>query len=272
MKKCLKITKTQLFVQVRIKIHRFNASIGEFMMKTARASALIICILLLAVAAEGQNPPQPAATIIRGSILDAADLQSIPNVNIYVRHGYGTASNLNGYFELPCHLGDTIIFSCVGYERVMFPVPDSLIGRSRVVGILMSPDTVLLGEVVVLPFITYEQLKYEVANMQPDENISLAISNIEEAVSLALTEPHAQLDAELAPMRQLGQYTERVEYAGMVPPSKMLTVIGTNSGALRYLRKNGLTKSRQATTSHQKQLQMAKDVRNFVLKKNSGNE
>ena len=270
MKKCLKITKTQLFVQVRIKIHRFNASIGEFMMKTARASALIICILLLAVAAEGQNPPQPAATIIRGSILDAADLQSIPNVNIYVRHGYGTASNENGYFELPCHSGDTINFSCVGYQRVTFAVPDSLIGRSRVVGILMSADTVLLGEVVVLPFITYAQLKYEVSNMPPDENISLAINNIDNAVKLAISAPHPILDAELGPMRQLASYTRRLEYAGMYEPQITLNLVGSGSGLASYVRMLKKSKTQPSVSYNYNnavwQRQMADDVRRFVGK------
>ena len=246
--------------------------IGKFMSKIIKIVAFEAVFLLLAIIAEGQILSQPASTNIYGSILDADDLQPIPNVNVYVRHGYGTASSINGYFEIPCHLGDTIIYSCVGYQMVAFAVPDSLIGRSRVVGIVMQTDTVRIQEVVVLPFITYERLKYEVANMQPDENISLAISNIEDAVSLALSEPHPQLDAELAPMRQLSQYTERLEYAGMVAPSNMFSIIGTNSGAIRYIRKNDWMKARQVTTNHQKQLQMAKDVRNFVMKKNNGDE
>ena len=236
------------------------------MMKIAKKVVIAAVFLLLSVVADGQVPPQPVATNVHGSILDAADLQPIPNVNIYVRHGYGTASNANGYFELPCHLGDTIIFSCVGYQKVTFAVPDSLIGRSRVVGIVMSPDTVLLGEVVVLPFITYEQLKYEVARMPSDENISLAINNIEDAVKSALYDPHPMLDAELAPMNQLAKYTERVEYAGMVPPSQMLTVIGTNSGTIKYLRQIGKRNARPTATSHQRQLKMAADVRKFVTK------
>lgn len=241
--------------------------IGKFMSKIIKIVAFAAVILLLAVVAEGQILPQPAATNIHGSILDIDDLQPIPNVNVYVRHGYGTASNENGYFELPCHLGDTINFSCIGYQKVTFAIPDSLIGRDRVVGIVMSPDTVRLAEVVVLPFITYEQLKYEVAHMQSDANITLAISNIEEAVSLALSEPHPLLDAELAPMRQLAQHTERLEYGGMFAPSQMLTFVGTNSGVIRYLRQIGKRKSQPATLNRQKQLQMAKDVRKFVLDK-----
>ncbi len=198
------------------------------MTKIIKIVALTPVVLLLAVVAEGQISPQPAATIIRGSILDAAYLQPIPYVSVYVRHGYGTASNENGYFELPCHSGDTINFSCVGYQRITFAVPDSLIGRNRVVGILMSADTILLGEVVVLPFITYAQLKYEVTNMPPDENINLAISNIDYAVKLAISEPHPIFYAELGPMRQLANYTRRLEYAGMYDPSKNLNMIGAS--------------------------------------------
>lgn len=239
------------------------------MTKITKIVAFAAAVLLLAVVAEGQDPLQPAATIIRGSILDAADFQPIPNVNIYVRHGYGTASNENGYFELPCHLADTIIFSCVGYQRVTFPVPDSLIGRSRVVGIVMQTDTVLLGEVVVLPFITYAQLKYEVANMQPDENISLAISNVDFAVKSALTMP-ATTTSDDAPMRQLASYTNRLEYVGMYDPSKSLNLIGFGTGLAAYARMLKKSKS-QPTVSYNYnraawQQQMAEEVRKYVRK------
>ncbi len=239
-------------------------------MKFIKIVAFPAAVLLLAVVAEGQILSQPAATIIRGSILDAADLQQIPFASVYVRHGYGTASNENGYFELPCHLGDTINFSCIGYQRVMFAVPDSLIGRSRVVGILMSADTVLLGEIVVLPFITYAQLKYEVANMPSDENISLAISNIDNAVKLAIYEPHPILDAELGPMRQLAIYTRRLEYAGMYDPSKTLNMIGSGSGLASYVRMLKRTKALPSVSYNYNnsvlQRQLADDVRKFVGK------
>ena len=240
------------------------------MTKITKIVAFAAVVLLLAVVAEGQILPQPAATIIHGSILDAADLQPIPYVSVYVRHGYGTASNENGYFELPCHSGDTINFSCVGYQRVTFAVPDSLIGRSRVVGILMSADTILLGEVVVLPFITYARLKYEVANMPPDENISLAISNIEYAVKSAIYEPHPILDAELGPMRQLASYTRRLEYAGMYDPSKMLNMIGSGSGLASYVRMLKKSKAQPSVSYNYNnsvlQRQLADDVRKFVGK------
>ena len=244
--------------------------IGKFMSKIIKKVAFAAVILLLSVVVEGQNLPRPAATTIRGSILDADDLQPIPNVNVYVRHGYGTSSNENGYFELPCHLADTIIFSCIGYQRVAFPVPDSLIGRSRAVGIVMSPDTVLLGEVVVLPFITYEQLKYEVAHMQSDANISLAISNVDFAVKSALTMP-ATTTSDDALKQQLASYTRRLEYAGMYDPSKMINLVGFGTGLMAYLRMLKKMKEQQSVTYNYNkaafQLQMAKDVRKFVLDK-----
>ena len=240
------------------------------MTKITKIVAFAAAVLLLAVVADGQILPQPAATIIRGSILDAADLQPIPFASVYVRHGYGTASNENGYFELPCHLGDTINFSCVGYQRVTFAVPDSLIGRSRVVGILMSADTILLGEVLVLPFITYAQLRYEVANMPPDENINLAINNIDYAVKLAISAPHPILDAELGPMRQLASYTRRLEYAGMYEPQITLNLVGSGSGLASYVRMLKKSKAQPSVSYNYNnsvlQRQLADDVRKFVGK------
>ncbi len=177
-------------------------------------------------------------------------------------------SNENGYFELPCHLGDVVYFSCVGYQKVTFPVPDSLIGRNRVIGILMSADTIMLGEVVVLPKIDFERIEYEVTHLPPDVEKQVATVNVSEAINTALTTSATYSDE--GPENQLSAYTMRLEYAGMIPPDKSFTFIGTNSGIVRYLMVSREQKRRVEQThtkyspSRQKQLQMIEDVRKFV--------
>lgn len=210
----------------------------------------------------------PMTTTLSGCIVDAREYQPIQNVNVYSKGGYGTTSNENGYFELPCHLGDVVYFSCVGYQKVTFPVPDSLIGRNRVIGILMSADTIMLGEVVVVPKIDFERIEYEVTHLPPDVEKQVATANVSEAVHTALTMPSTYLDE--GPKAQLSAYTMRLEYAGMFSPAQSFTFIGTNSGIVHYLKASRMQKRRteQFTTkyspSSQKQLQMIEDVRKFV--------
>lgn len=201
---------------------------------------------------------------LQGTILDAEDLQPVQNVNVYVHHRFGTTSNVNGYFNLPCYYGDTVIFSFVGYRMVKIAVVDSVATGSQMVGVILHADTVMIQEVVVLPFISYEQLKYEVAHMQSEAELQTAFYNVASAVNAALTMPATYQDD--APVRQLASYTSRLEYAGMFNPSKTLSLIGTNEGLIRYIRQIGKRNTRPSTPSHQKQLQMAADVRKFVKK------
>lgn len=210
----------------------------------------------------------PMTTTLSGCIVDARECQPIQNVNVYSKGGYGTTSNENGYFELPCHLDDVVYFSCVGYQKVTFPVPDSLIGRNRVIGILMSADTIMLGEVVVLPKIDFERIEYEVTHLPPDVEKQVATVNVSEAINTALTTSATYSDE--GPENQLSAYTMRLEYAGMIPPDKSFTFIGTNSGIVRYLMVSREQKRRveqshtKYSPSKQKQLQMIEDVRKFV--------
>ncbi len=230
------------------------------MMKNA---VLVAVFLLLWTGASAQIAERLQAEVY-GSILDASDLQPIPYVNVYVRHGYGMSSNINGYFSLSCHSGDTIIFSCIGYETVRYAVPDSLMSKPRIVGVLMTADTVMLPEVIVLPF-NIKQIEYEVMHLPPDAEMQVATDNVSEAVHTALTMPATYFDE--GPKAQLASYTTRLEYAGMYSPQQTLTFIGTNSGILRYMArvaKKRSAENRVHSINVSRQLQIMEDVRKFV--------
>lgn len=209
----------------------------------------------------------PSRIDLHGVILDADGLQPVYNVNVYVRHGYGTVSNSNGYFNLRCSSGDTVLFSHVGYRLVRFVVPDTIFADNRTVGIIMQTDTVQLPEVVVLPFVTYARMKYEVANMEPDAELQIAFSNVADAVDLALK--HSGDSYFDASAQQLSDYSARLQNAGMYAPDQTLNLIGFNNGLTGYLRhlkskKNNLTRPNYRNV--QKQMQMVGDVRKFIMK------
>lgn len=208
----------------------------------------------------------PARIDLHGVILNADGLQPVYNVNVYVRHGYGTTSNNNGYFNLRCASGDTVVFSHVGYRLVRFVVPDTIFAENRTIGIIMQTDTILLPEVVVLPFVTYARMKYEVANMEPDAELQTAFYNVSEIVGLALSQPGTTYDA---PAQQLSAYSERLQNAGMFAPNQTVSLIGLNKGVVAYLRQVNSRRKNVPTPGYrnaQKQLQMITDVRNFVVK------
>jgi hypothetical protein len=57
---------------------------------------------------------------------------------------------------------DTVLFKHLGYKSESLFVSDTLAGREFVAGIYMNPDTVLIGEVVIVP--RYYNLKSEIMN------------------------------------------------------------------------------------------------------------
>src|SRR5690554_1365122 len=91
------------------------------------------------------------AISLEGKIIDAKTKAPIPFVNIGLKNtAYGTASNSLGYFifNLPEKgLGDTLYFSCIGYQTKAISVPTYI----RPVTIQLQPVAIPLNEVRVMP-------------------------------------------------------------------------------------------------------------------------
>ncbi len=61
--------------------------------------------------------------IVKGIVLDSATLNRLPYVNITVKNTItGTAADSRGSFALNASLGDTLIFSMIGYKEFEFGV------------------------------------------------------------------------------------------------------------------------------------------------------
>lgn len=83
---------------------------------------------------------------VTGTVIDATDRQPLPGVNIIVQGTQiGTSSNQNGEYTLNVpSLSDTLVFSYLGYERVITPIN----GRSQIDVELVA--SVISGEEMVL--------------------------------------------------------------------------------------------------------------------------
>jgi len=92
-----------------------------------------------------------------GIIIGEDDLQ-LPGVHIYVpKSGRGTTSNVYGYFSMPVLVGDSIVFSSVGYEKYNLIIPS---GRERIrAQIYMVVDTTYLQNIDITPFLSEENFK-----------------------------------------------------------------------------------------------------------------
>ncbi|MDH5396945.1 MAG: carboxypeptidase-like regulatory domain-containing protein [Cyclobacteriaceae bacterium] len=110
---------------------------------------------------------------LSGIILGEDSTSGLPGVHIYVpKRQDGVTSNYLGFFSLPVLIGDSIVFSAVGYTKQHFIVPDSLNKQATLI-VEMVSDTTYLKNVTIMPFPTEEVFKDAVLalNLPPDDEI-----------------------------------------------------------------------------------------------------
>jgi hypothetical protein len=81
---------------------------------------LTVAALLLAITCSAQSPET-----IKGIVADSANHRPLPYVNVIIKHTQrGTTTDQTGYFSLPAHSTDTLLFSFVGYKTLEFALAD----------------------------------------------------------------------------------------------------------------------------------------------------
>ena len=74
---------------------------------------------------------------------------------------------------------DTILFSSVGYKKVGLIIPDTLKTFHLELDIYMETDTIMIEEVIILPWKTYEEFKEAFLSLElPDDDMNRAYKNI----------------------------------------------------------------------------------------------
>ena len=99
-----------------------------------------------------------------GIILDGSneELLPIPYANVLVMdHNRGTYSDFNGFFSIVVEKGDSVEFSAVGYQSIIFQIPDTLTDNRYSMVQLMTEDTINLPETVVFPWPSRDHFKLE---------------------------------------------------------------------------------------------------------------
>lgn len=161
-----------------------------------------------------------------GIIVTGDSLKPVPYANIIIKNTHrGTTSDFFGYFSFVAQMGDTVLFSHVGFKRNRFIIPDSLsTNRYSLIQVLIT-DTVLLSETYIYPWPTKEQFKMAFMNLHiPDDDLERAKKN------LALIEMHERfkntgMDGSQNFKNYMQEQTSRLYYAGQYPPTNLLNPI-----------------------------------------------
>lgn len=108
------------------------------------------------------------------------DAEPLPYVHIIsMISRRGTISDRNGIFTIITEPQDTIIFSSVGYKTTFFEMPVMFVNYHYTHDIIMERDTIMLEEVRVFPWATYEEFKEAFLSLElPENDYDFALKNL----------------------------------------------------------------------------------------------
>lgn len=175
-------------------------------------------------AAQVEETTDDSLVQFSGIVLSSDSLRGLDGVNIRTKgETYGTVSNGQGIFSLVAKLGDTILFTSVGYKRTEYVVPKVLDSKLYSMIITMADDTLELPVVIITPFISSALLHhyFVTLNLPEDEMEVLARKNLEgeflrqQAAAMGADGPENQ---DLVIRQEAAKYY----YSGQMPPINIL--------------------------------------------------
>jgi hypothetical protein len=131
---------------------------------------LFLLFSILVAVSSRISAQEPSAQLIQfsGMIVTEADGRLVPvpyaTISLPLKHR-GTYSDYRGFFSIVVERGDKVHFTCIGLEKVVVTVPDTLTQDQYAVIQTMSQDTFNLPELVIFPWPSKEHFKIEFLKM-----------------------------------------------------------------------------------------------------------
>ncbi len=163
---------------------------------------------------------------LTGVVVTADSLHSIPYTHIAVKGSRrGAIADYHGFFSMVARKGDTIQFTSVGFEPVLFVLPDTLSGKRYSLMQVMQVDTFTLSETVIYPWPTVEQFKRAFVELDiPDDDLERARKNLAMA-ELRERAMQTDMDGSMNYKHYINQQTNQLYYAGQMPPDLASTLL-----------------------------------------------
>lgn len=150
----------------------------------------------------------------------------LPYVNIYVEGTRrGTFSGNDGFFSIVAAIGETVIFSSIGFQDVRFELSDTLSTDRYSVIQLMVRDTIMLPETVVYPWPSREHFKLEFLAMDVtsdfDERAAANLSDraLAQLIAFLPTDGDENVDF------YLQQQAQAYYYEGQIRPMNIFNAV-----------------------------------------------
>jgi hypothetical protein len=117
---------------------------------------IFFCITFFAQAQEEVKPLQLSGVVLSGDSIP----RPIPFAHVYnEKVSRGTMTDSEGFFSFAVLPGDTVTFSCIGFQKEYLGIPDTLNLTAYLARIQMKRDTTLLEEVTLYPWPTRDRFK-----------------------------------------------------------------------------------------------------------------
>lgn len=95
-----------------------------------------------------------------GFVISAGNREPVRNTHVISKMAHcGTITNMQGKFVIPAKSVDTLWVSCIGYSRRLIAIDSTMAAGRDTLLIALRSDTIMLREVVVMPFYDYETFK-----------------------------------------------------------------------------------------------------------------
>jgi hypothetical protein len=128
-----------------------------------RSCILLLFLIMSYLPGFGQVKEKAGLRILfRGIVLDATELNPVPNTQIMINKVFSSVSVDDGSFTFYAYRKDTVVFRSLGYKPETLRVSDTLQAVEFIVGIYLQKDTMSIGEVVIVP--RNVNLKSEILN------------------------------------------------------------------------------------------------------------
>ena len=143
-----------------------------------RKTFLILLLSLSGLLLFAQEKDTNAVVQFSG-IVYADSVNPLPITHVIILNkGKGTITDFKGYFSFAAQENDTIYFSYLGYKSQKVIIPDTLQDLDFFVNIFMEKDTILMQELTVYPYGTFDQFKQAFLALDiPDDDVERAKKN-----------------------------------------------------------------------------------------------
>ena len=132
---------------------------------------LLLLVFFTCFEAQAQRKDYNYKFIAR--VMDADTAVMIPRCHIINKtQGLGTVSDDFGSFTVTANVGDSIIFSSIGYLRLTLAVHDSMYTNNRIVK--LKPAIYLLTQVDIGLLSTYDRFKRDILSREAEEAYQMA--------------------------------------------------------------------------------------------------